>query len=87
MARISGIPKDQPIFIDASGWKTVIKHPYGHQTDFKGELPLHKRDSNGKVQTLSISLIFFSFKYYIGFNRRQKFSDESLMQNNKNISE
>jgi hypothetical protein len=49
MARISGIPKDQPIFIDASGWKTVIKHPYGHQTDFKGEQSLHKRDENGKV--------------------------------------
>jgi len=70
MARVAGIPKDQAIFVDASGWKTVVKHPYGHQTDFKGEPPLHKRDENGKVNFISVysnninqnkNLLFFGY--------------------------
>jgi hypothetical protein len=49
--RIAGIPKDRQNFIDASGWKTVVKAPYEHKTEFKGEKPFPKKREDGKVET------------------------------------
>ncbi len=47
---MSGIPKDRGNFIDASGWKTVIKVPYEHKSEFKGEKPFPKKTEDGRVQ-------------------------------------
>ena len=49
LERMAKIPKDNPPFKDASGWKTVIQFPYKHMTDRKGDKALPKRDDNGRV--------------------------------------
>lgn len=47
---MAGIPKDQPTFKDASGWKTVVAAPYKHFTEFKGEKPFPEKDETGRVK-------------------------------------
>jgi len=47
---MAGIPKDNPPFKDASGWKTVVSHPYKHMTDRKGDKPLPPRTDDGRVK-------------------------------------
>ena len=48
---MAGIPKESGPFKDASGWKTVCKHPYGHKSEFKGEKKPPARGDNGRPVT------------------------------------
>ena len=48
---MAGIPKEKGNFIDASGWKIVVKPPYEHKSEFKGEKPFPKRREDGKIVT------------------------------------
>ena len=48
---MAGIPKEKGNFIDASGFKNVVKAPYEHKSEFKGEKPFPKKRDDGKVVT------------------------------------
>ena len=46
---MAGIPKDTPQFRDGSGWTTVVKAPYVHKSEFKGEKPFPQKADDGRI--------------------------------------